>query len=119
MPVVVVTSLLVIAIKGTSALLSRMGHGVHLDWPLIGVFTLAATVGSLLGFGSQHGYAPRDSPRPLPCFWWPWRNTPPHVASPSRNDVGTLLHPISYVLTETSYLIPECVGLLCPVSGGG
>jgi len=49
MPVVVGTSLLVIAIKSTSALLSRMGHGVHLDWPLIGGFTLAATVGSLLG----------------------------------------------------------------------
>ena len=49
MPVVVGPSLLVIAIKSTSALLSRMGHGVHLDWPLIGGFTLAATVGSLLG----------------------------------------------------------------------
>jgi len=49
MPVAVGTSLLVIAINSTSALLSRMGQGVHLDWLLIGVFTLAAIVGSLLG----------------------------------------------------------------------
>jgi uncharacterized membrane protein YfcA len=49
MPVAVGTSLLVIAINSTSALLSRLGHGVHLDWTLIGVFTLAAIVGSLLG----------------------------------------------------------------------
>ena len=49
MPVAVGTSLLVIAINTTSALLSRMGNGVHLDWLLIGLFTLAATVGSLLG----------------------------------------------------------------------
>src|SRR5450631_3357570 len=49
MPVAVGTSLLVIAINSTSAVLSRMGHGVHLDWVLIGVFTLAAIVGSLLG----------------------------------------------------------------------
>jgi len=49
MPVAVGTSLLVIAINSTSALLSRMGHGVQLDWVLIGVFTLAAIVGSLLG----------------------------------------------------------------------
>jgi uncharacterized protein len=49
MPVAVGTSLLVIAINSASALLSRMGQGVHLDWLLIGVFTLAAIVGSLLG----------------------------------------------------------------------
>jgi len=49
MPVAVGTSLLVIAINTTSALLSRMGHGIHLDWQLIGAFTLAAIVGSLLG----------------------------------------------------------------------
>jgi len=49
MPVAIGTSLLVIAINSTSALLSRMGHGVQLDWVLIGVFTLAAIVGSLLG----------------------------------------------------------------------
>ena len=49
MPMAVGTSLLVIAINSTSALLSRTGHGVHLDWVLIGVFTLAAIVGSLLG----------------------------------------------------------------------
>jgi uncharacterized membrane protein YfcA len=49
MPAAVGTSLLVIAINSTSALLSRMGTGVHLDWALIGVFTLAAIVGSVLG----------------------------------------------------------------------
>ena len=49
MPMAVGTSLLVIAINSTSALLSRAGDGVHLDWVLIGVFTLAAIVGSLLG----------------------------------------------------------------------
>jgi len=119
MPVVVGTSLLVIAIKSTSALLSRMGHGVHLDWPLIGGFTLAATVGSLLGGRLATRVRPQRLPRPSPCFWWPWRNTPPHAASPSCYDVGTLLHPIPYVLTETSHLLPECVGLLFPVSGGG
>jgi uncharacterized membrane protein YfcA len=49
MPVAVGTSLLVIAINSASALASRVGHGVHLDWTLIGVFTLAAVVGSLFG----------------------------------------------------------------------
>jgi uncharacterized membrane protein YfcA len=49
MPVAVGTSLLAIAINSTSALLSRIGHATHLDWPLIGVFTLAAILGSLLG----------------------------------------------------------------------
>jgi hypothetical protein len=49
MPVAVGTSLLVIAINSASALVARAGHGVTLDWPLIGVFTLAAIVGSLAG----------------------------------------------------------------------
>jgi uncharacterized protein len=49
MPVAVGTSLLVIAINSISALLSRMGQCVPLDWLLIGVFTLAAIVGSILG----------------------------------------------------------------------
>jgi len=49
MPVAVGTSLLVIAINSASALASRVGHGIHLDWTLLGVFTLAAIVGSLLG----------------------------------------------------------------------
>ncbi|MBC7561025.1 MAG: sulfite exporter TauE/SafE family protein [Dermatophilaceae bacterium] len=49
MPVAVGTSLLVIAINSASALVARAGHGVQLDWPLIGVFTLAAIVGSLAG----------------------------------------------------------------------
>lgn len=49
MPVAVGTSLLVIAINSTSALVSRLGHGVQLDWPLVGAFTLAAIVGGLVG----------------------------------------------------------------------
>ena len=49
MPVAVGTSLLVIAINSASGLVARLGHGVHLDWRLIGMFTLAATVGSLAG----------------------------------------------------------------------
>lgn len=49
MPVAVGTSLLVIAINSASALASRVGHGVDLDWTLLGVFTLAAIVGSLFG----------------------------------------------------------------------
>jgi len=49
MPVAVGTSLLVIAINSASAVASRVGHGVRLDWTLLGVFTLAAVVGSLFG----------------------------------------------------------------------
>jgi len=49
MPVAVGTSLLVIAVNSASALVARAGHGVQLDWSLIGVFTLAAIVGSLAG----------------------------------------------------------------------
>ena len=49
MPVAVGTSLLVIAINSASALVVRVGHAIQLDWALIGVFTLAAIIGSLLG----------------------------------------------------------------------
>jgi uncharacterized membrane protein YfcA len=49
MPVAVGTSLLVIAINSASAMLSRMGHGLSLDWAVIGTFTAAAIVGALLG----------------------------------------------------------------------
>jgi len=49
MPVAVGTSLLVIAINSASALVSRLGQGVQLDWKLIGIFTAAAITGSLLG----------------------------------------------------------------------
>lgn len=49
MPVAVGTSLLVITINSASALVARAGNGVQLDWLLIGVFTLAAIVGSLAG----------------------------------------------------------------------
>ena len=49
MPVAVGTSLLVITVNSASALTSRMGHGVRVDWVLIGAFTTTAVVGSLLG----------------------------------------------------------------------
>lgn len=49
MPMAVGTSLLVIAINSATALISRAGQGVQLDWVLIGVFTLTAIVGSLAG----------------------------------------------------------------------
>ena len=37
------------SINSASALISRLGHGVALDWALIGTFTAAAIVGALLG----------------------------------------------------------------------
>lgn len=43
------TSLLVIAINSAAALVSKLGLGVHLDWPFVAAFTLATTVGSLGG----------------------------------------------------------------------
>jgi uncharacterized membrane protein YfcA len=49
MPVAVGTSLLVIAINSTAALAARIGSHVHLAWPLLGVFTLAALAGALAG----------------------------------------------------------------------
>ena len=49
MPVAVGTSLLVISINSASALVTRLGHGLTLDWVLIGSFTAAAMIGSLLG----------------------------------------------------------------------
>ena len=49
MPAAVGTSLLVISINSTVALAARLGGGVRLDWPLIGVFTLAALAGTLAG----------------------------------------------------------------------
>jgi uncharacterized protein len=48
MPVAVGTSLLVISINSAAALAARIG-GVRLDWPLIGVFVLAALAGALGG----------------------------------------------------------------------
>jgi uncharacterized protein len=49
MPTAVGTSLLVIAVNSVAALGARLSGGVHLDWPLIGVFTLAALAGTLGG----------------------------------------------------------------------
>jgi uncharacterized membrane protein YfcA len=50
MPVAVGTSLLVIAVNSTTALTARITTGaIHLDWPLIAGFTVAAVIGSLFG----------------------------------------------------------------------
>ena len=49
MPAAVGTSLLVIAINSAAALAVRLGGHVHLDWPLLGVFTAAALAGALAG----------------------------------------------------------------------
>lgn len=49
MPVAVGTSLVVITINSASSLVSRLGQDVTLDWPMVGVFTAAAVVGSLVG----------------------------------------------------------------------
>jgi uncharacterized membrane protein YfcA len=49
MPAAVGTSLLVIAINSGVALAVRLGGHVHLDWPLLGAFTLAALAGALAG----------------------------------------------------------------------
>jgi uncharacterized membrane protein YfcA len=49
MPAAVGTSLLVISVNSAAALGARLGGGVRLEWPLIGVFTLAALAGTLAG----------------------------------------------------------------------
>lgn len=50
MPVAVGTSLLVIAVNSATALAARVSTGgSHLDWRLVGAFTAAAVVASLLG----------------------------------------------------------------------
>ena len=49
MPTAVGTSLLVISVNSATALTARLGEGIHLDWPLIGVFILAALTGTLAG----------------------------------------------------------------------
>lgn len=49
MPVAAGTSLLVIAVSSAAALAARLGGQVHVDWLLLGVFTLAALAGTLAG----------------------------------------------------------------------
>ena len=61
MPVAAGTSLLVIAINSATALASRLGSGVSLDWPLLLVLTATAVGGSLVGAR----VAGRVSPRAL------------------------------------------------------
>jgi uncharacterized protein len=59
MPVAVGTSLLVISLNSASALVARMGHGLTLDWVLIGSFTGAAMIGSVLGGRAALRISPR------------------------------------------------------------
>ena len=49
MPVAVGTSLLVIAMNSATSLVARAGTGIDIDWTIIGVFTAAAVIGSLVG----------------------------------------------------------------------
>ena len=49
MPIAVGTSLLAISVNSAAALAARLGASVRLDWPLIGMFTLAALAGTLGG----------------------------------------------------------------------
>lgn len=59
MPVAVGTSLVVIAINSATALASRLGNGVTLDWPVIAGFSAFAVVGSLLGAKVTQRVSPR------------------------------------------------------------
>ena len=49
MPAAVGTSLLVITINSAASLAARFGGHVHLDWPLLAVFTAAALAGTVAG----------------------------------------------------------------------
>ena len=49
MPVAVGTSLLVVAVNSATSLAARLGGDPHLDWPLLGLFTLTAIAGSVTG----------------------------------------------------------------------
>lgn len=59
MPTAVGTSLLVIAINSATALASRFGAGVELDWPLILTFSAFGAMGSVLGGKLVHRINPR------------------------------------------------------------
>jgi uncharacterized membrane protein YfcA len=45
----VATSLLVVSVNSASALVARLGQGVHLDWPVVWLFTAGAVAGGLVG----------------------------------------------------------------------
>ena len=49
MPVAVGTSLVVISVNSVTSLVARLGQDVSLDWTVLGLFTVAAVTGSLLG----------------------------------------------------------------------
>jgi uncharacterized membrane protein YfcA len=59
MSVAVGTSLLVIAVNSAVALAARIGTHVHVDWPLLLVFTAAAMTGALLGTRLASFVSPR------------------------------------------------------------
>ncbi len=49
MPTAVGTSLLVIAINSAAALVGRVGTGIVVNWPVVGLFTTLAIAGTLVG----------------------------------------------------------------------
>lgn len=59
MPAAVGTSLLVIAINSATALVSRLGTDVALDWPVILTFSVFGAMGSVLGGKVVHRINPR------------------------------------------------------------
>lgn len=63
MPSAVGTSLLVITINSATGLLGRVGTDLQLDWALIGTFTAAAVVGSVLGGTAARRLSPAWSQR--------------------------------------------------------
>ena len=86
MPVAVGTSLLVIAINSAAALTARLGSHVHLDWPLLGVFTVAALAGTLAGTASPPASTRPGSPPPSPSCSLPWPRTRLPAACPGWCD---------------------------------
>jgi uncharacterized membrane protein YfcA len=58
MPVATGTSLVVITVTSVTAFVTRLGTGVQLDWGVVGLFTAAAVLGSLLGARAVSRVAP-------------------------------------------------------------
>jgi uncharacterized membrane protein YfcA len=58
MPVAVGTSLLVIAVNSTAAVVTRLGSNTAIDWTVVGVFSAFAVAGSLVGAHVAHRVSP-------------------------------------------------------------
>lgn len=59
MAIAVGTSLLIIALNSAISLVARVGSGIDIDWTVIGLFTGAAVIGSLLGTRVTRRMSPR------------------------------------------------------------